>query len=249
VLRPVETFFEESFRKRADATTVINSELLRRAVALGVDSERILVLPNGFHVNDAPVRASSEVRRRLGLPTESTLVFYVGAIFRRDAELMAAAFDRIYAARPNARLLLVGCRMPIEEYSAYPEAMIRVPHVSRDVVADYVAVSDLCWVPMRDSGANRGRFPVKVGEFLAAGKPVVTTDVGDVGSLLRNEEAGAVACDNPQDLADAVLRLLSDPERMSEMARRGQELAKDRYSLDLVGQTLETFYYKILGEN
>ena len=47
VLRPVETFFEERFRHRADGTTVINSVLRQKAIELGVAADSILLLPNG----------------------------------------------------------------------------------------------------------------------------------------------------------------------------------------------------------
>ena len=68
VLNPVETFFEESFRTRADGTTVINSQLQARAIELGVRGETILLLPQGSDVQSIQVLDKRQARSRLGLP-------------------------------------------------------------------------------------------------------------------------------------------------------------------------------------
>jgi len=114
-LRPVETFFEERFRTRSDAATVINSTLHRKLLDLGMPEDRILVLPNGADLEGIRPKPRDEVKQRLGLPFDLRFVAYTGSMFRRDAALMAAAFDRIYAVEPKARLMLIGyCNQPVE---------------------------------------------------------------------------------------------------------------------------------------
>jgi len=246
VLRPVETFFEETSRPRADGTTVISTVLRQKAIDLGVPSERILLLPNGFRVETLPCEEQAAIRRRLGLPEDLILLAYVGALFRRDAKLMAGAFDRIQAVRPDVRLLLIGCNVAVEALVQSPHAVIAIPWVSRTAVADYLAASDICWMPLCNTGANQGRFPLKLGEFLMAGRPVVATDVGDMGTLLAREAAGRVAPDDPQLLAEAVLSLLSQPSEMDRLARRARQVAQERFDVVRVANELETFYYQVI---
>ena len=127
-LRPVETFFEEHFRTRADATTVICTTLYAKAVALGVPPATIFSIHDGADVEGLYPQDRHEARRALGLPDGALIIGYVGAIFPRDAQLMACAFDRIRSAQPHARLLLIGyVNAQVEQLVAAPRSSAHVP--------------------------------------------------------------------------------------------------------------------------
>jgi glycosyltransferase involved in cell wall biosynthesis len=244
-LRPLETFFEESFRTHADGTTAINTVLRDKAVELGVQPDRILLLPNGANVQEIQPGDRSEARQRLGLPLDSPLIAYTGAIFQRDAYLMAEAFDEIHRIRPDSRLLLIGyCNIAVERLVRAPEAVIRTGPVSYQALADHLAASDLGWLPLRNSGANQGRFPLKVSDFLAAGRPIVATDVGDLGALLRREPIGRLAPDEPGPLAEAVLALLSDGQEREQLGRNARHVAETQLAWSLTAERLEEFYLR-----
>jgi len=249
VLRPVETFFEEHFRAWADGTTVINSLLRRRAIELGVATETILHLPNGSNVEELHPIPRDEARHALGWPEDVFVIGYIGAIFRRDAVLMAQAFDQIRQAEPKSQLLLAGyCNVAIEKLVAAPDAVRRTGHISYGEISRYLAACDICWLPLRDSGANRGRYPLKINDYMAVGRPVVATAVGDVTDLVRRGEFGLLATDQPENLARQVLTLLHDPARREMMGRRARQLAEAEFTWDQIGARLERFYEQVLEE-
>jgi glycosyltransferase involved in cell wall biosynthesis len=250
LLRPVETFFEEVPRRRADGVTVINRVLHQKAVTLGVPPDRILLLPNGSNVRDIVPGDRAAARGRLGLPADVKLVAYTGAIFWRDARLLAAAFDRVHQARPDARLLMVGyCNVAVEELVQAPEAVIRSGPISYRALNDYLAACDLGWLPLSNSGANQGRFPLKFNDFLAAGRAVVATDVGDLGDLMRQEPIGRLVPDAPDALARAVLDLLADDTQRARQGQHARQLAEGRASWSVMGEAVEQFYKRILRRN
>ncbi|MFQ6100898.1 MAG: glycosyltransferase family 4 protein [Anaerolineae bacterium] len=249
VLRPVETFFEDSFRTWADGTTVINSFLHRRVIELGVVPETILHLPNGSDIDELYPIPQAEARRALGWPQDVLTIGYIGAIFHRDAVLMAQAFDRIHRAEPGARLLLVGyCNVTVEKLVAAPEAVWRTGRIRYDEINRYLAACDVCWLPLRDSGANRGRYPLKINDYMAVGRPVVATAVGGTADLVRRGEFGLIASDCADDLARQVLTLLRDPARREIMGRRARQLAEAEFTWDRIGAKLERFYRQVLEE-
>jgi glycosyltransferase involved in cell wall biosynthesis len=248
LLRPVETFWEETPRPWADGTTVINTLLRDKAAGLGVPRERILLLPNGCNVRDIQPGDRDAARQRLGLPLEVAIVAYTGAIFDRDARLMAAAFDRLHAARPDTRLLLVGyCNVAVEDWVRTPEAVIRTGPVSFGTLVDCLAACDLGWLPLRDSGANRGRFPLKLNDFMAAGRAVVATDVGDLGALMRQEPIGRLVADEPAALAEGALDLLEDKEERERLARHARHVAESKLAWPLMAARLEGFLQDVVG--
>lgn len=247
-LRPVETFFEERFRTQADATTVINSTLRQKALDLGVPAERILTFPNGVDLEGIQLQDREKVRRRLGLPLHVKLVAYTGAMFRRDAMLMAAAFDRIHAVEPDARLLLIGyCNQPVEKMVRTTAAVWRTGSVNSQQLADYLSASDVGWLPLADCGANRGRFPMKLSDFMAAGLPVAASDVGDVGVLLRQIAIGRVTSAQPEPMADAVLALLADAAGRERLGYHARQVAEARFAWPLIAESVERFYARIMG--
>jgi len=248
VLRPVETFFEERFRTRADAATVINSTLRQKALDLGVPTDRVLVFPNGADLEGIRPQDQGEVRQRLGMPLDVKLVAHTGALFQRDAALMAAAFNRIHAAEPRARLLLIGyCNQPVETMVRIPEAVWRTGPVNSQQLADYLSASDVGWLPLTDCGANRGRFPMKLNDFMAAGLPVVASDVGGVGALLREVAIGRLALAQSESMADAVLALLADATERERLGHRGRQVAEARFAWPLIGERVERFYEEAMA--
>jgi glycosyltransferase involved in cell wall biosynthesis len=248
LLRPIETYFEESFRTRADGTTVINSLLRRRAADLGVRPETILHLPNGSNVEELHPIPQAAARHSLGWPRDVLVVGYIGAAFHRDGVLMARAFDQIRQSEPEARLLLAGyCNVAVEKMVAEPEAVIRTGQLRYDEINRYLAACDIFWLPLRDSGANRGRYPLKINDYMAVGRPVVATEVGDVADLIRRGQFGLLSSDQPDDLAGQVLALWRSPAQRDAMGQRARQLAEDEFSWNLISCRLEQFYRQVLG--
>ncbi len=249
VLRPVETFFEEHFRTYADATTVINSILRQRALTLGVSPERISLVPNGCDISEAgELEPQAAARAALGLPAATPIIGYAGAIFARDAQLMAAAFDALRAARPDARLLVLGyTNIAIERLVAHPEAVLRTGPLAAAALRQGLRACDLGWVPLCDSGANRGRWPLKISTYMELGLPIVTTNIGDLGAFFARYPAGITAPPTPAAIAAASLALLNDPARREALGATGRCLAAGELSWARVSELVEQVYMRVLA--
>lgn len=243
-LRPVETLFEERFRTRADATTVINNILRHKAERLGVLPESITLIPNGCDVGSAgALEPRAAARAALGLPADAPIVGYAGAIFARDARLMAAAFDRVHAARPDARLLVLGyTNVAIEGLVLAPDAVLRTGPLAADALQRGLRASDLGWAPLSDTGANRGRWPLKLSTYMELGLPMVTTAVGDLGPFFARHPVGLAAAPTPAAIAEATLALLADPGRRDAMGAAGRALAEGELSWARVADRVEALY-------
>lgn len=248
-LRVVETFFEERFRTCAAATTVINRTLGAKAAALGVPADSITLLPNGCDVSSAPVlEPRAAARAALGLPAHTPIVGYVGAIFARDARLLAAAFDRVRAARPDARLAVLGyCNVAVEELVADPGAVIRTGPLDEPTLRRYLRACDQAWAPLCDSGANRGRWPLKLSTYMELGLPFVTSAIGDLPDFLARYPAGLAAAPEPGAFAAAALGLLDSPERAEQLGRAGRRFAEGELSWSRVADTVEALYRRVIG--
>jgi len=246
VLRPIETYFEEHFRPGMAGTTVINTTLQHKALALGIPAERLLLLPNGADTETIRPQARQEVRAKLGLPEDALILGYTGAMFQEDAVLMAAAFDEIHGRFPRTRLLLIGySNVAVEEMVYERTAVIRTGPVTYQQLADYVAACDAGWLPLADNAANRGRFPMKVNDFLAAGRPLLVSDVGDLGNFVQQREVGWVAQAEPSAMSELVCQHLAARDDFDDVGRHARHFAETELAWSVVTEKLARFYGEV----
>lgn len=241
---PLEQLFEEKPRPYADGTVVISRALGERAERLGIRADDILYLPPG--ADPAAIRETSiqDARRNCSLDSDSKLVGYLGNIYQRDADLLFAALEQL--AHTHARLVMVGdpgCRVP----GSVRERVTITGRLSFDKMLDFLSACDVLALPLSDTIANRGRWPSKVNEYVAVGRPTVACAVGDVADLLREHEIGLLVAPDARDLACGIDELLADPVRSRRMGDRAREIARGAYSQDAIAEKLEKFYTKVIA--
>ena len=247
MLRPVETYLEEHFRARAEGTVTINAFLGARAAALGVRPETLVVIRGGCDPDILPADRL-ESRRAVGLPLDAPLIGYAGHIYGRDAAFMADALNCLRRTLPAARLVLAGYfNRAIEPLLDDPSAVIRTgPLPSLDQVYRYLSACDLCWLPLRDSGANRGRWPSKLNDYMVLARPVVATAVGDLARVVPDYGIGLLAEEDSEQFAAQTALLLHDRERAEAMGRAARRAAEGVFSWERRTDELEAFYRRIL---
>lgn len=247
LLRPVETYFEERFRPLADHTTVITATLGRQAINLGVAPETITLIPNASNPETIRPIPQDQARRELGWPHDITVIGYIGAIFQRDAALMVETFELLQRTHPKCRLLIAGyCNVPVSRMVTDSSSVIQTGAIQFKEISLYLSACDILWLPLAKSGANLGRFPGKIFEYMAVGKPVVATDIEDVKALIDEGQFGLLAADRPDALAHQVRVLLDDPVRRREMGKRARFMAETSYRWEKRGEQLEALYKKLL---
>ncbi|HEX6694350.1 MAG TPA: glycosyltransferase [Longimicrobiales bacterium] len=204
----VEAWFEERFRRDADATTVICQALEQRVTSLGVPASTILRYPMGC---DAPADAVSraEARSRLGVDTGARFLLHLGVSVQKDADLLFDAFRSARQQEPSARLVLVGNFRPATPPELEADgSVVRTGIVPDDVLRDWLAAADVCVLPMRDTIANRGRWPSKINDYFAAGRRVLTTRVSDAAAYVEAHGAGHVVAASVEGVSRGMLTLL-----------------------------------------
>lgn len=244
LIGPLEQWFEEKPRPHADGTVVISRALGQRAQSLGIDSSQILYLPPGADPDAIRDISIDSARRICGLENESLLIGYLGNIYQRDADLL---FDSLQLIRANqARLVMIGepgCKVP----SAVRDRVTITGRLPFPKMLDYLSACDVLVLPLSDTIANRGRWPSKINEYLAVGRPTVSCDVGDVANLLRDHDIGLLVPPTPREFATRIDELLADPARARAMGDRARHIAQTVYSQDAMGDKLEAYYRKIVA--
>jgi glycosyltransferase involved in cell wall biosynthesis len=238
---PVETWFEEAFRKSATAHTAIADSLRERCIGLGAPADRVTWLPNGCvppATDSAPTPV--EARARLGLP-DGRLVLHLGVAFPADADFLFSAFRRVRQAVPGARLALVG-RFASPVPADLAGAVVRTGFVDEATLRLWLAAADAGVIILRDTIASRGRWPGKLSDYLSGGVPIAMPAVGPAATRLGRAGAALLTDATPAALGDAVVRLLDEPETRSRLASNALALAGGELAWAAVARRLMDFY-------
>lgn len=245
LFEPIETFFEERFRLRCDAMVTVSAALRDRAIALGVPAERIEVIANGAAVDEIADLAQAECRSRIGLALDIPVVTFSGFVLY-DLELAVQSFLRLRERLPNAVMVITGADADLSPLSPPPGAIIQTGQLSRSGLNSALCASDLHILPLKDTLANRARFPGKLGDYLASGRPVITNPVGDAAAIVERHGLGVLAAPHPEAMAAQMAGLLVDRARCRVLGERARRFAVDEFSWQALSGRLLGVYRRCL---
>lgn len=208
--------------------------------------ERTVVTWNGIDLDQCarPAEPQEALRRELGLPLDAPILTMVCRLYRpRDFETLLTAFETVRASHPAAHLLIVGDGPYREGIEARIVEMglgdaAEVLGFRRDVPR-ILAASDIFVL----STASWEGLPLTVLEAMAAGLPVVASEVGGIPEAVRHGETGLIVPQRASDeLAAALDQLLDDPERAARMGAEGQRVVCECFSHQrMVAETAEVY--------
>ncbi|NCD35056.1 MAG: glycosyltransferase [Spartobacteria bacterium] len=241
-------FLERDMRRRADAVTVISSFLRQRMLDFGVQPERIHLIPGSADVTTIYPQDANAARERTGLPPGAYVLFFGAGQF--DLDFSLEAFALLREERPDTRFIVVG---KIDEsvtqkakQTGVLEHLIQTGWVDDLQLNDWLACGDICLLPMKCNPPNHARWPNKIGAYMAAGRPIVLTDVNDAGGLVQRENIGLTSLVSPADFAQKILRLLQNPAEAQMMGKQARYVAEHQFALPVHGAMLERLYQRLL---
>jgi glycosyltransferase involved in cell wall biosynthesis len=221
----------------ASAITAPSEDLVNRAIKLGAPAARCHVVPYGVDPSTFTriEGAGPILRRELGLPNDSLVVFSVGRmVYKKGFEYLIRAVPAILREHPNARVVLAGGGDLEERLQSLvrqlgvERSVIMPGWVSRDKMPLYFSGCDLFVLPsVVDQQGNVDGLPNTLLEAMASARPVVATNVAGVPLAVKDGDNGLlVPQKQPGELSSAINLLLDAPElrvQYGEASRRRVE--------------------------
>ena len=243
---------ERLFARLRDATIAVSEGVKRNyCAAIGLDSVRVSVIYNGVDLSrfDGPPPSPAERAALLGplgvAPADCVITCVARLVPAKSHDVLLDAFARFLARIPQATLLLVGdgpLAADLEEQTRRLGIAARVVFAgARDDVPRILRASDISVLSSQREG-----FSNVVIESLAAGLPVVATDVGGNAEAIAEGSCGLlVPVGDAAAISERLGRLAEDHglrARMSAAARR----RASAFSLDEAVRATETLYDGLL---
>ena len=245
---------EETILKRANAVTVVSTPLKKYYERMGIDAQKIHVLPNGVNQeNFSPENASRDMRAELGLD-DKVIVGFVGNIFvYHGIELFETLARNCLSSGDDIHFMIVGgdqvssqginqlhSTLDREQLSNMFTFTGPIPNTE---VPNYIAAMDICILP---------RFmwygsPMKIFEYAVMGKAIVAPDQENIRDVLTHgETAILVESENPATLVQAVQELVRDERLRDQLGNAARKHILSRHTWAKNAERILEIYQQII---
>jgi glycosyltransferase involved in cell wall biosynthesis len=242
------TIDREVIGRLADAFIAVSEDARQRMIHLvGLPKEKVVVIRNG--INDVPPVDRTAARLQLGIPSDRLVVASVGLLRPEKAfEVLLRATAITKRTVPEILTVIVGDgpeRPRLEALSRELGVDRQVRLLGyRDDIPTVLGASDVCVCCSDYEGG-----PLSVMEYMDAGKPVVSTNAGGLPELVESDITGLlVNTRDPEGLASAMERLLTNPDLRDRLGKAGRERAATQLSFGRTLSEVEELYMRLLQQ-
>jgi glycosyltransferase involved in cell wall biosynthesis len=237
---PLLERFERLNLKAAQRIFVVSEVERRNLLKAGIGDEKIIVNPNGVDTEMfKPGAGGSTVRRELGIGATETVAGFIGTFGPWHGVLTLAEAITLLPINSGVRFVLIGAgrfRDEVERIiknGGRAEQVIFAGHVDHKLVPSLLDACDILLsphVPLADGSEFFGS-PTKLFEYMAMGKGIVASRLGQIGEVLVDEETALlVEPGNASQLADAILRLSESRDLREHLGSAARRAAIERHT-------------------
>jgi glycosyltransferase involved in cell wall biosynthesis len=244
--------FERVLPRLVDTVSVASKELKERCLGLGIPSDRLFDAPVGADLNKFGPRINGDIIRRRFKP-KGKLVLYLGQLNGAQyTNLFIEAVATLKKTHPDTIYIIIGSGTKFKELKAFAKELdvldvIRfVGAIRHEKVPEYLAACEIAVACFEDNEITRCKSPLKVVEYLAAGKAIVASAVGEVKTML----AGCGVLVDPGSspaLAKGIHSLLDDEAQIAALGAAARERAETVYNWPRIAKNIERAYKVAFG--
>jgi glycosyltransferase involved in cell wall biosynthesis len=238
--------YEQICYSRCDLIGVTTEELgediVRTYKDVGLD--KIKVVPNGV---------DTEFFQPLDIEKKNQIIYTGNIGHAQDLGKVMLAVKKINE-NYDLKFLIVGdgdIKNELEELAIKENITDIVEFtgsVSRDTIPTMLSESLIGIAPLKKMKTLEYAVPTKAYEYMACQIPFVGCGKGEIRKLAENSEGGVIADNSVDDIADTILSLLNNPEKMQDMGIRGRSYVEKNYSRRQIADDLRVNLHNIYTE-
>lgn len=216
--------------------------------AWNVPADKINVLSNAVDIHRFKPQPDQRAATRASLVlTTHPLIVFVGSFYQwHDIAILLESFAAVLRSCPDARLVLVG------DGTERPKMMQRAAElkiagavtftgfIAHAEVSRYVNAADIAVVPVPAMKQEMWLSPMKLFEYMASGKAIVASAMGQIVNVIRDGENGLlVPAGDEQALANVIHRLITDHDLRDRLGKQARDDAVKNHSWEQYLSNLE----------
>ena len=222
----------------SDTNFCVSNKLYDYFTSQGVPEEKMHVITNGADTQRfRPLESSTEVRDKYNLQGKTVIGFVGSFHYWHGVDNLVNVIKGSIDTNKDTAFVLVGQGGPmkstLEKYiqeNQLQDRVILTGYISYEDIPKYISAMDIVLAPY----PNLDFFyysPVKVYEYMACAKPVVTTAIGQIAEIITDKENGLLCRpDNLKDILDNVRTLVENPELRERIGNNARRTIEANYS-------------------
>jgi glycosyltransferase involved in cell wall biosynthesis len=247
----MEEIWEPIVYSWADAVTLISEEYLKHKYAPYNLQHKSLVMHSGAPLAAIRPMDKHVARQSIGLqvPPASTVLGYV-ANFHMDERLLMEAFAQVCRTRDDVHLVVVGADLEATTPEIHALTHDRLHHFGRqpfERMREFLGACDILLLPLTDIALDRARYPHKLSDYVAAGRPIVACNVGETGRVLMRYMIGNLCRPDAQSFAAEILKLANHQHAWPKLGSDIRHAAEHYFNWDEICKRLFKFIEQQTG--
>ncbi len=218
----------------ANVLAAVSDKTKIQAISEGIKPEHIVVIANGVSPIDAEAVNKIQFRKEAGIDESAPFILSVGRLVHQKAhEFLIAAAPAVLSKFPNAKIGICGDGLLRPQLEAQILSLNLSKSITlfgvQDNISNFLAIADIFVLPSR----SREGMPIALLEAMSAGLPIVAARVEGVDEIVADGIHGLlVKPESADDLARAILQLLSDPQARHMMGAAAKSRVLEQYTVN-----------------
>ncbi|MCM8711140.1 glycosyltransferase family 4 protein [Clostridium sp. SYSU_GA19001] len=216
-----------------------------------IPDDKFSVIPNGISLENFNIDFDSiEFRRKYALDEEK-IIFYIGRhVYEKGIQLLIEAAPDIINSYKDVKFIIAGKGPMTDELMERTKQLglqskvIFTGYMDEEQKRKMYKVSDLAVFP-----SIYEPFGIVALEAMAAGCPVVVSEVGGLKEIIEHKVNGIKVLNGSKDsLKENIIDVLKDEELRKVISKNGYNLAAEKYTWDKIAQSTVNLYEKVKNE-
>ncbi|MFH1255413.1 MAG: glycosyltransferase family 4 protein [bacterium] len=234
---------------KADYVQVISNYLADFARQMGYDGD-LAVVPNGVDIKKFKVESLKfkvdESRKKLGIGDNDKIIITVSRLVKKNA--VGDVVKSLAYLPQNVKFLILGSGPDEKKLKSLVENLklsarvIMLGSVKNELVPEYLAIADIFIRPSLSEGQG-----IAFLEAMAAGTPVIATEVGGIVDFLRDRETGLFCrMNNPESIAEKVEEFLNNNELAEKIKINAKSMIEKDYDWNLIAIKMKNIFFNLI---
>ena len=242
-IRQICSFFTDRLVAVSKATSTFMCQEWR------VSEHNVQLIYNGVDLDLFNIKSSQRnfLRNLINIKENDCVIGSVGRLMQvKNYPCLVKSFAKCQKKQPRLKLLLVGDGPEKENVQVLTKELNVENNVillgRRSDVQELLTVMDIFVLPSFSEGVSLALL-----EAMACGLPVIATDVGGNPEVVEHNNCGyLVKSDNPEDMANAINKLISQPEKTRGFANTARKRVETMFSMKTMVTSYENLYLNLL---
>ena len=220
-------------------------DMTRYSIEMGAKKESVEYFPLGINTdNFKPLKKDVSFRESLGISENDHVIIFVGTIYP-FAGLMQIVnnFENLKKENQNIKLIIVGGGPSYSELKKLvieknlESEIILTNFIDQNEIPKYISLADICINPFEINYLTDRIIPTKIIEYLACGKPVLSTPLSGTKELLPDEKFG-ILYSNSDNFVNTLSTLLLDKNKLKQLGEQAFEYAQKNHNWNILSKQL-----------